>query len=473
MRFNQKSRNSRFLVIGGRLFWLSFLFPCLGVAQGLEALSLSEEQQETQAARDEPDSLVVEENRRASIAEKEDLEVPEEEEHQPDFAISSEEQEPMPAKDAPLVREEKPAPKKEHPMTQTSPQTDRAGSNSIGVQIPTSRSESECYSEPVSSVQSPPSGKFYPKNRDCWPPPSGWITLDFLYFRGMMENLRFAEKSPQVGDPPVIKNVEPHYTYDPGGRVSVGATMDDYWEVGASWMFYKAHPSSKTARNENFGIYTSLPSPGVGTTTNYFANNVSGDWKLWMNVCDFEFKKPFCIGKTLMFNPVIGVQGALFRQYMHAHYENINPTVVSVYRVTTVKANSRVWGVGPEVALETRFLTQNKFDLFVRTAYSAMLGNYDAKTIYSDIIVSSALSQGSNIVIKNTATKLFSMFQVMAAVSKRWSVGQGLIELMLGWETQFWTGVNRWDFYSTLSMPSSNGGNLMLAGPFARFNVEF
>jgi hypothetical protein len=298
------------------------------------------------------------------------------------------------------------------------------------------------------------------------------ITLDFLYFYSMLENLRYAEKVPQElnNNTPVIANVEQKFSYDPGARINLMIALDNYWELGATWTYYDASPDSTSAHNDAFGIYSSMQAPVFVTTGHPQCKDAKGMWGMRMNVFDVEFKKPFCIGNVFMFSPVIGAQGVLFRNTLRVSYDNFR-IIKDEFAETPqrLRGTNDIWAVGPEVAIETRFLAPRKLDLFVRAAYSGMLGQFNAKTVYTDFL----FTDGSgSITIRNNSARLFSMWQIQAAFSKRWDIGQGLIELMAGYETQYWTGVNRWDTFGTLSIPSSDG-NLMLSGPFGRLTISF
>lgn len=441
---------------GGRLFWLGFVFPCLGAAQDAgEAID---------SAVSEPQVAIDEQAQNVSV--EGEMDSP-----------------PSPVQGY-VVEEAQPerptAAERENSMVNAVPQRSSAQDpKAIGVQVPAPAPE--CYSEPPKQPSCcsplapppvpcpPPAQTLCSKDRDCWPSPNGSITLEFLYFKAMMDNLRYGVKYPfQVLHPNyVIANIEQHFEYDPGGRINLGFTLDDFWELEVSWTYFNAHPGTTSAfsNQEIIPLMTSTALGGTGTST---ANSLHGKWQMTMNVFNFDFKKPFCIGKTLMFAPILGVQGAIFRHVQNAEFGGVVPSTFGTPTPTKVGGTNKVWAVGPDVAIEARLLAKRRLDLYMRAAYSAMLGQFSGKTSLQDFLNPT----GANlIIIRDASTRVFSMVQVQAAVSKRWEVGRGLIELDLGWETQFWQGINRWDYLS--STVQSTGGNLMLAGPFFRFSASF
>ncbi len=447
MQCNQKPRKPKRLLSGGRLFWLGFVFPCLGTAQEAE-----------QAVKLE---LTVSEETSSEIVSQEAEPV--------DSSKSLEETAAVQAETS------APAPKR----------SSLQGSSVIGVQVPAP--PPECYSEPkppapccqptppscppqAPIVPPPPEKRLCPKDRDCWPSPIGSVTLEFMYFKAIMENLRYGAKYPFAVAHPnyVIANIEPDYQYDPAGRLTLGFTLDDYWELDAMWTYFHADPGTKTAFGSDDQILSLMSGTVLGSTGFALSNSLSGKWEMTMNVINLDVKKPFCIGKTLMFAPVIGVQAALFDQSMEVTYPGLaNGSGATIAQ--NVRGSSDIWAIGPEIAIESRFLARRKLDLYLRGTYSAMLGNFNAKIKYTDQINPNIATP---VYIRDSSTALFSMVQVQAAVSKRWQVGKGLIELAAGWETQIWTGINRWDYYATAT-PISTAGNLMLAGPFVKFFCSF
>ncbi|MBX9743673.1 MAG: hypothetical protein K2X08_00500, partial [Chlamydiales bacterium] len=94
-----------------------------------------------------------------------------------------------------------------------------------------------------------------------------------------------------------------------------------------------------------------------------------------------------------------------------------------------------------------------------------------ASTAFSGPIIT--VPQSGSAIVKDNVPLSFSMMQLQASLSKVFAIGNhSSLELLIGWETQFWWNQNRIEWYSSLTIPSG-GANLSLQGPFGRIEYKF
>lgn len=346
-------------------------------------------------------------------------------------------------------------------------------------------------------------GKVIPHQKSCCccncynataPLESIGFMVDLIYFKPIEDSLTYAvTNSFTMGPPtsPAGKLVEQEFAYRPGARVGVLIPLDyDEWEFDINYTYFHSNAPTTTASDPGQFLFTTLTNsywPLANNALNNQCGHLTGNWKLKMDFVDFEFKRPFLVGKALMISPVLGIKASLVRQHVRVEYGNIFPNYYGIgtpiLAPQTVVGKSKVWGVGPEFAAEMKLLVPRKVSLFMRGAFSCMFGQFNMTTKYTDFLAYSSTGgstpvltiggqTGSNI-IQDKITRLFCVAQLQGAVSKWWMLGRcSSLELMLGWETQIWWRQMRMNWFSTLAN-QPDGSDLTLQGPFARMTLTF
>lgn len=315
------------------------------------------------------------------------------------------------------------------------------------------------------------------------------FSADVLYFQPVEDNLKYAETN-TVSLTPTGRSVDQEFTFKLGVRAAFHIPLYyDDWGLDLSYMYF--HPTmpvtSKTDPNQFlFMTLTQTYFVQVNNALNLQCGQVTAHWKLKMDVVNAELKRSCWFGKSFFIEPIIGVQGSDIRQRLLVRYENLyinngaigpNGPLLNPKKVTS---SSEVWGIGPEVGANMRFLLPQGVNLFFRAAFSSMFGQFKTTTKYTDIIATSGTPPilfsypVQNVsILKEKIARSFSMMQIQASVTKLWKFGStGSVELVLGWETQFWWSQNRFNWFSTVSLPSE-GADLSLQGPFGRVDVQF
>lgn len=342
-----------------------------------------------------------------------------------------------------------------------------------------------------------------PETNTPAPPPSPFIkqfrfgmNADVLYFKPVQDNLKYAETNTISLSPPG-KSLYQKFSYKLGFRLGVEIPIwYDNWTISSTYLYF--HPIMPPARktDNNQFLFMTLTQPYYPLVNNFLnvqCGGVKGSWRLRMDSLDLALKRAYQISRSFFIDPILGLQTAEIRQRIEVNYEDIyiingsqpvpgNPLpIISPQKVV---ATSDVWGVGPELGAEFRFVIPREFNLFFKCLYSCMMGNFNTTTKYTDLLASTSVGISPNVIIvtvpqegssimKESLARVFSVLQLQASLSKVWNLNQyGSFECMIGWETQLWWGQNRFNWYSTATMPSE-GADLTLQGPFARMNLKF
>ncbi|MDP1614497.1 MAG: Lpg1974 family pore-forming outer membrane protein [Methylococcales bacterium] len=316
------------------------------------------------------------------------------------------------------------------------------------------------------------------------------VHLDALYFKPIQDNLRYGETHSMDFIPPG-HSIDQKFSYKLGVRVGVDIPIwYDGWEIDSTYTYF--HPSMPPARVVDPGqfLFMSLIQsyfPLVNNSLNVQCGEVKGSWHLKMDVLELLLKRTCQISRSFFISPIMGIEASLIRQRVTVNYLNIYinngslvPSSGPIINPQKVIGANETWGVGPELGTELRFVMPKEVNLFFRGSFSCMFGKMESTTKYTDRLGSTGAFpnivtvpvSGSSI-LKDNAVQTFSMMQLQASLSKVFGIGKhSSLEVLVGWETQFWWNLNRIEWYSSLTLPSG-GADLSLQGPFGRVEYKF
>ncbi len=321
--------------------------------------------------------------------------------------------------------------------------------------------------------------------------------IDILYFKPIQDTLKYGEKNTfTMGpiDPSFATYANPIFSSPPGESVNqlfdyklgVRANLQiplnyDEWEFDLTYTYFHPLMPPSIAIDAAQFLFTTLSNsyyPLANNSLNNQCGYINGVWRLKMDVGELELKRPFLVGKSLVIQPLLGIKTSLVRQHVQVKYQDYYLGIVGatgfppVTSPQKVIGKSKVWGVGPELGAEMKFLIPRHFSFFLRGAFSCMLGRFNTTTKYTDFVTAVGGATGATI-IREKLTRLFSVAQLQGSVSKWWMLGKcSSLELMVGWETQVWWRQNRMNWFSTVALPP-DGSDLTLQGPFGRVNITF
>lgn len=316
------------------------------------------------------------------------------------------------------------------------------------------------------------------------------VHLDALYFKPIQDNLTYAETNSTSFSPPG-HSVDPNFSYKLGVRLGIDIPIRyDGWEIDAAYMYF--HPSMPPAHivDPNQFLFMTLTQPYLplaNNPVNIQCGEVKGSWDLKMDVLEILLKKTCQISRTFFISPIMGIEASSITQRITVNYGNIyinngatNPAFGPLINPQKVIGASQTWGIGPELGTELRFVMPKEVNLFFRGSISCMFGRINTTTKYTDFLASTAFAgpiitvpQSGSSIVKDSVALSFSMMQLQASLSKVFTIGKhSSLELLVGWETQFWWNQNRIEWYSSLTLPSG-GADLSLQGPFGRVEYKY
>ncbi len=300
---------------------------------------------------------------------------------------------------------------------------------------------------------------------------NGKVSLEMLYWEGVEESLRYAMKNLTAATPS-SPFVNQNWGYDPGARASIFIPLFyDEWDAGLTYTYFYSTPPATHVKDPEGDLLASLNFSSISSSPWQAATAAKGKWNLKMNVVDFEMTRPFVIGQALLLQPSMGGKACFIRQKVDVHYTYTlkeRASAVPQSNAGRIRAHSSVWGVGPEIGCEMRFLIPKHISLSIKGAFSAMLGNFSGVTSYSDY----ANPDWEGLLVEKK-TALFEVGQMQVGLSKWWRIKDASsLELTLGWESQIWWGQMRMNWWSTAVLPPE-GSTLTVKGPFFRGAFNF
>jgi hypothetical protein len=307
------------------------------------------------------------------------------------------------------------------------------------------------------------------------PMPHGNFSTDLLNWEGIEESMRYAMKN-WSAEYPSSPAVNQKLGYDLGVRVSFAAPIDyDRWEAALVYTCFYNTPPATHVKDPTGNLFGNLNFPIISGNSLQTLYAAKGKWHLKMNVLDLELRRPIMIGESLLLQPSMCGKACFIHQRVNVRYSYVNHTDGSCPMDTSdstnanrIRAVSSVWGVGPELGLEMRFLIPKQFSLFLKGAFAAMYGIFDGHTLYSEY---NGFDFESDLSEKKTA--LFEFGQLQCGLSKWWKIKDDhSMELTVGWETQIWWGQQRMNWWSTTTLPPQ-GATLSVKGPFFRGSWNF
>jgi hypothetical protein len=318
--------------------------------------------------------------------------------------------------------------------------------------------------------------EFSTKNQDRYS-----FFLDFLYFKAIQDGLKYAQwvnQNPTFH--PISSSIDQPFNYSPGSRISFSYILPNNkdGEIRINWMYYYAHPNNVHATSNNFSILAVLALPIYGINQNNLVDAVQGKWRLIINAFDLDFKIPLHLAKRFILSPSGGIKAGFVTQHIDVHYSNFQIFQQAANTPQHVKAKSHMWGIGPLIGLEGDILLPSDFSIFFNGGIAGLAGKFRLTTAYTDFLSgSSEAPENAKLKITDHKWRISAVEQLSAGIAKKWSIQRTnklpiKIEFALGWEVQIWTRQMRLSMFDTFVEPS-DGSDLTLYGPFARWGMRF
>ena len=299
---------------------------------------------------------------------------------------------------------------------------------------------------------------------------------DYLYMKAIQDGLKYAQLVPQNSTiTPISRSLEQKFDYNSGFRIGTSYSLPHKrWDLDLNWMSFNSSPNAVTAKSHNHGILAAVALPVYALTQNSLVNYVRGKWEMDLNTVELDLQIHLSLGKKFTLTPLGGVKAGWVDQEVKVRYEDfliVQPTANTPQRM---KGHNNMWGVGPMIGIDARFILPADFGIFFTWKVSALAGSFSLKSTYKDFLHTSSHAK---LVLKSSERRLAMVQELQAGMNKIWSITRkgrvrSRIQIAAGWETQIWSRQWRLNLFDTFIEPS-DGADLTLYGLFARAGVSF
>lgn len=200
----------------------------------------------------------------------------------------------------------------------------------------------------------------------------------FTYWQAMQDNMELGVIIDGSVTPARLTLVNNNNDFHPGFKVSLGMSFDhDSWDscVNYTWFRGSQHNATNLDPATLATTYMIINWPQMDTSGSF--NYAYQQWRLHMDLLDWELARSYYVGTHLTFRPFLAARAAWIRQgFLIAGLNNSQPSYASL----NDKFNS--WGVGPRVGLYADWIFGKGFGLY---------GNAMADILFTQYTTLSAL----------------------------------------------------------------------------------
>jgi len=208
---------------------------------------------------------------------------------------------------------------------------------------------------------------------------------DFLWWRAQNDGFKYAldlyaERSTHIVSMP--------YDWDPGFRLGLGYNSSyDGWDLYAYWTYFH-NKSSHLITNYNYSDESDLfpiyfPSVAIGFSLVPAGVDVGlpsigyckANWDIDYDTVELVFDRDFFIGKSLALKPYFAAKALFLKQKFLVHYADPEPDPsYEVFFPMDVKLESKYWGVGPKIGLNTSWYLVKQLKFYANLAADLVYG---------------------------------------------------------------------------------------------------
>jgi hypothetical protein len=280
---------------------------------------------------------------------------------------------------------------------------------------------------------------------------------DLLYWRASQETTSPWAYQQTTNSPPGAAYTEPnvYFNWQPGVRVGALYEPSGYFDAKLYWTYYssKARESITAPAGQFF-----LPEFFNGFTALDLFNAAQLDWKLIMNMVDFEVGHRFAPTDSLTVRPFLGIKGGTINQSIHSAWQ-ANFDGVNIYSAREDLSNN-FFGVGPSFGVDGVFAINKQLAIRSDLSAALMWGRWNVKDTFHRPRALLGLIPETTITSDRKNSKL-GTFMANYFLGLDWTVNtKGTVVVKAGYEMQFWSNQLRLPLFQALPVH----GDLTLQG---------
>lgn len=256
-----------------------------------------------------------------------------------------------------------------------------------------------------------------------------------------------------------------NFKWDYGFRAGAGYDFEyDQWDTNLYWTWFR----TETNRSIPSAADTVIsPEFDAAFLTEESAQSLNGNWRLLLNMFDWELGRGYWVSKGLFLRPFMGLKGGWIHQSIHAHYYNLTVDSALTNNSGREHLKNNFWGVGPTSGVNTKWnirtLGSHFLNFFGDFSIATMWGSWTCADVYE-----STVPRTYSIKTENAALGAL-MFRGFMGIG--WDADlcscKAHFAAKLGFETQIWLNQLR---ISTLQIQRLHG-DLTLQG--LTFNCRY
>jgi hypothetical protein len=233
-------------------------------------------------------------------------------------------------------------------------------------------------------------------------------------------------------------------------------SSNNKWQNRLYWTFFT------TTNNTGIHLGEQLVVPEFFSgflSQNYFLG-ANLDWRLVMNIIDYELAHSFRVHNMLAITPRIGIKGGTINQSINSQWD-------AILFVATENLKNNFFGIGPSFGLDTTWSLFKNFNLIGNFTTAFMWGNWRISDVYSR---PAALLVSPTVISTNFNNSQLGVLMLQYILGLEWVyTGRSQVTLQLGYEMQYWANQLKIPTFQQLPVH----GDLTLQGGTCRILIDF
>ncbi len=210
-----------------------------------------------------------------------------------------------------------------------------------------------------------------------------FASVSFTYWQPIQENMELGVVNDSSNALDLVNGdeIDLDHKYKPGFKIAIGMNLDyDKWDTVIAYTWFRGTEKAKVSLNPNDPLIALLPAWQIPDFLNPQYDSGSEEWKLEMDLIDWDLRRKYHVGQELCFHYFIGLRCALIRQDLDVDYINRNPANFFIWPSTHIDKTSRSWGLGPRMGLFSDWNLGKGFRLYGNGEFDLLFTQYDLKS---------------------------------------------------------------------------------------------
>lgn len=259
------------------------------------------------------------------------------------------------------------------------------------------------------------------------------------------------------------------FDWAPGFRVGFGANLEhDQWDTQIYYTWFDSSAADHIDSGSG-AIESDYLGPVVADLGTF--QTAQMNWRLHLNIIDWDIGRSFFVSKDLLFRPFFGVKWGWIHQAIHTSWQNPEFDFLGVPILLTADDNlkNNFFGGGPKGGVQGKWIVghvqRHYFSLIGDFGAAYMWGNWKIKDHFIDSLVTNVTTSVGN--------RSFGSLMVQALMGFGWDFNfsdeTSHFAMKLGYEIQDW--IDQYQLFDHFT--GTNSSDLILQGLTAEFRFDF